>query len=299
MSHHRHHHHETTKNIKLAFFINFAFCIIELIGGIFTNSIAIMSDALHDLGDSISLGLSWMFQKKSAKGATAKYSYGFKRLSVISATINSIVLAVGSTIVLIESVKRIFSPAEVHAEGMLILAIIGIAANGFAFLRTRGGKNINQKSVSLHLLEDVMGWVAVLIVSVIMMFVDLPILDPLLSIGISIFIIINIIRNIKYIANIVMQGVPEGVNIEKLERALKKIDGVENVHDIHVWTLDGESHILAAHLKTASAKNHLEIRSQARKILENFDIIHSTLEIDQGSNSCAGDCSLKDEHHHH
>ena len=280
---HDHAHDQTTSNIKLAFLINLAFSVIELVGGILTNSIAIMSDALHDFGDSVSLGLSWLFQKKAKKGATAKFSYGFRRLSVISATVNSLVLAVGSTIILTESVKRLFSPSDVDAHGMLILAIIGIAANGFAFFRTKGGKNINQKTVSLHLLEDVMGWLAVLVASIVMIFFDLPILDPLLSIGISVFIIINIIKNIRRIVNITLEGTPDGLDISGVKKALNGIKGVNSLHDLHIWSLDGEAHILTVHLVVPKCDtvNYQKIHTEARKVLKEFGIIHSTIEIDQ------------------
>lgn len=161
--HHSHSHHHGTKNISLAFFLNLGFCIIELIGGLLTNSVAILSDALHDFGDSVALGLAWVFQKKSEQKPDDKYTYGYRRFSLLSAIINSIILVAGSAFVLFESIKRIIEPAETNAKGMLLLAILGVAVNGVAILRLRKGGSVNERVVSLHLMEDVLGWVAVLI----------------------------------------------------------------------------------------------------------------------------------------
>ncbi len=289
MSSQHHHHDHTTENIKLAFFVNLGFCLIELVGGILTNSVAIISDALHDFGDSVSLGLAWIFQRLSERGPTAKYSYGMKRLSVISSMINSLILAVGSTVIIIESIKRLFQPATVNAKGMLILAMIGIIANGFAFLRLKNGKNVNQKAVSLHMLEDVLGWVAVLVVSIVMLFIDLPILDPLLSIGVAVFVAVNIIGNLKQILNITLQGTPSEIDLQIVEKELRELKGVTDLHDLHLWSLDGENHILTVHLVLAPQKTPVrfsQIRQQARDKLAALSINHTTIEIDCEENNC-------------
>ena len=188
--HHGHHHQHDTKNISTAFFLNLAFTIIEIIGGLMTNSVAIMSDALHDLGDSLSLGLAWYFQKVAKKGRDKTFSYGYKRFSVLGAMINAIVLVVGSVFILQETIPRLWQPETPNVQGMFWLAILGIVVNGAAVLKLQKGTSLNEKVISLHLLEDVLGWAAVLVGSVLMYFFDLPIIDPLLSIGIAIFILL-------------------------------------------------------------------------------------------------------------
>ena len=248
-NHHHHGHHHTTKNIKTAFFLNLVFTIIEIIGGFYTNSLAIMSDAVHDLGDSLSLGMSWYFQKLSNKQATKKYSYGYGRFSLLGAIINSIVLIVGSFFIISEAIPRIINPEEANATGMMWLAILGIIVNGAAVLKLKKGSSINERVVSLHLLEDVLGWVAVLIASIVMMYWDVPILDPILSLAIAGYVLFNVYRNIKDAFKIILQGVPNEISSDKIkEQILLNIDEVEDIHDCHIWTLDGEFHIATIHI---------------------------------------------------
>jgi cobalt-zinc-cadmium efflux system protein len=194
-NHHHHDHNSSTENIRTAFFLNLFFAIVEFIGGVYTNSLAITSDAIHDLGDSISLGMAWYFQKLSNKKATKIYSYGFKRFSLLGAIINSIILLIGSIFIIIESIPRIITPEHSDAKGMMWFAILGIIVNGAAVLKLRTGTSINERVVSLHMLEDVLGWVAVLVASIIMQFWDIPILDPILSLLIALYILSNIFKN--------------------------------------------------------------------------------------------------------
>lgn len=192
---HHHHHHHSTGNIKVAFFLNLGFAIIEIIGGLFTNSLAILSDALHDLGDSLSLGLAWYFQKYSEKERDQKYTYGYQRFSLLGAYINTIILIIGSIFIIQKSVTRILHPEEVEALGMILLAILGILVNAAAVLKLQKGTSLNEKVVTLHLMEDILGWVVVLLGSILMYFIYLPIIDPILSLGISIYILYNAFKN--------------------------------------------------------------------------------------------------------
>ena len=220
MAHHHHEHTHSTGNIRLAFFLNFFFAIIELVGGVLTNSVAILSDALHDFGDSVSLGIAWYLQKLSTKGRDRYYSYGYKRFSLLGAVFISVILLVGSVFVIKESVERIMDPQEPNAKGMFLLAIFGVLINGAAVLRLKKGSSLNERAVSLHMLEDVLGWIAVLIVSIVMMFVDLPVLDPLLSIGISLWILSNIYKNLKDTFRIFLQQVPQNIDLQTLENRI-------------------------------------------------------------------------------
>jgi cobalt-zinc-cadmium efflux system protein len=289
---HNHNHnnsHGEKSNIALAFFLNLSFTIIELIGGLFTNSIAIISDAVHDFGDSLSLGLAWYFQKLSKKGKTKQYSYGYKRFSLLGAIINSIVLVVGSIYILSEAIPRLFSPQETNAKGMFLLSIFGIIVNGFAVLKTNKGKSINERVVSLHLLEDVLGWAAVLIGSAVMYFTGWTRIDPILSICISCFVLFNVYKNIKLTLPILLQGTPAEIEQEKIIQKIKKINNIENVHDLHIWSLDEEYNVLTIHvtLKETTPIEKLEkLKKQIRSVLKEEKIQHATIEFEMHNEEC-------------
>lgn len=288
-NHNHNHDHGDTKNIAIAFILNSFFVIVEIIGGYLTNSIAIMSDALHDFGDSLSLGIAWGLQKKAKKGRDNKYSYGYKRFSLLGSIFLSGVLSVSSVYVLIEAIKRISAPESVDAKGMLWLAIFGIIINGSAAFRLKKGTSLNEKAVFLHIMEDVLGWVAVLIVSITMMFVDLPILDPLLSIAISIWVMSNVYKNIRETFKVLLQAIPDSVDTEALENEIKQIPEVESIHDLHIWSLDGESHIMTLHIVTES-KNKRSIKSRIIAISEKYHIVHVTIEMESADYDCLHSC---------
>ena len=279
----------STANIKVAFFLNSSFIILELVGGIFTNSVAIISDALHDLGDSLTLGLAWYFQALSEKKRDKKYSFGYKRFSLLGAIINSIVLVIGSIFILNETIPRLFKPELPNAHGMLILALFGVIVNGAAVFRLKKGSSINEKMVSLHLLEDVLGWAAVLIASVLMIFVHFPILDPILSVIITFFVLFNVFKNLKISFRIFLQAVPNDTNIEIIKGKILNVPGVSGIHDIHVWTLDGEYNILTIHLVVKNVDNFLEIKrikEHVKSLLRDLKIQHITIEIEVEDEDC-------------
>lgn len=289
MAHHHNHHHAPTGNIRMAFLLNLFFAIVELVGGLFTNSVAILSDALHDFGDSISLGVAWYLQKLSTKGRDKYYSYGYKRFSLLGAIFISVILLVGSIIVIKECVSRILSPQEPNAEGMFILAIFGVLVNGIAAWRLSKGGSLSERAVSLHMMEDVLGWVAVLIVSIVMMFVNLPILDPLLSIGISIWILSNVYRNLKDTFRVLLQQVPRNVDLDTLENKITSLDNVSSLHDIHLWTLDGQENIITLHVVISpdtGEKRIQELKNAIRLLCGEANIHHATIEIEAENESC-------------
>ncbi|MDP2540791.1 cation transporter [Tenacibaculum discolor] len=290
-NHHHHSHGSSTENIAVAFFLNLAFTIIEFIGGFYTNSLAIMSDALHDLGDSLSLGLSWYFQKKSTKRANKKYSYGYKRFSLLGAVINSIVLVIGSVFIIKEAIPRIINPENADAKGMMWLAVLGIIVNGAAVLKLKKGTSINERVVSLHLLEDVLGWVVVLLASIVMQFWDVPVLDPVLSIAIAGFVLYNVYKNIKESLRVILQGTPENVSVEEVQQRIVSIEEVESIHDCHLWTMDGQYNVFTAHLVIKNSelswkKNH-QIKQEVKRVLhDEFHLEHITLELEFASQEC-------------
>lgn len=286
---HNHSHNHSEVNVKVAFFLNLAFTIIEIIGGFYTNSLAILSDALHDLGDSLSLGLSWYFQKLSKKGRTEKFSYGYKRFSLLGAIINSIVLVAGSIFILTKAIPELFNPEETNVQGMLYLAILGIVVNGTAVLKLRKGESLNEKVVSLHLLEDVLGWVAVLIGSIIMMYTDAPFIDPLLSVLISLFVLYNVYKNLHNSILVILQGIPEEVALEDIKEKLKDISEIADVHDNHVWSLDGEYNIITIHLqldKDYKLSEQAIIKLKVKSQLKDESINHITIEFEGQDENC-------------
>ncbi len=294
-SHHiGHHHHGATKNIKAAFFINLIFSIIEIVGGFYTNSIAILSDALHDLGDTFSLGLAWYFQKVSEKGRDKTYSYGYRRFSLLGAIINSIVLLLGSVLILYNAIPRLVNPAHADAKGMIFIAILGVLFNGAAIIKLKKGNSINERAVMLHLMEDVLGWVAVLFGSVVMYFFDVPIIDPLLSVLITLYILFNVYKNLKQTLQILLQGTPQNANIEGIIDYLSNLERVVSYHDFHIWSMDGEFNILTVHLVLDDKEDVMELekfKALVKNDLKKYGAHHVTIEFEKGQEQCAlADC---------
>lgn len=282
------HVHPVTSNLKVAFFLNFSFTIIEFVGGALTNSMAIMSDAIHDLGDTIAIGSAWFMEKYSEKERDDRFTYGYKRFSPLSAFITSVILIVGSIFIFLETIPRLIHPEAVHAKGMLMLAILGVTMNGLAVLRLKTGDkdSINQKAVMLHLMEDALGWLAVLIGSVVMIFVNVPILDPILSLLIAVYILYNAVKNLRAILNIFMQAVPKNFDKDKLREKILKVEGVLDIHNIRAWTLDGKSMVLTAHLvveEGLGTDRCKAIKHSVKHLCEHDYIQHVTLEIETPS----------------
>ena len=259
-----------TKNISLAFFLNVGFTIIEIIGGLLTNSVAILSDAAHDLGDSISLGMSWYLQKIAKKDSDHKFTYGYRRYSVLGAVINLVILAFGSLFILSLAIPRLYHPEEVDTHGMLYLAVLGIIVNVIAMMSLRRGSSINEKVVSLHFLDDVLGWVAVLIGSIVMMIWDVPIIDPILSIMIVTYMMYNIYKNFKSTLDVLLQRTPRNINSQDVQNLICSKIGVDECQDLHIWSLDGEYNIMTCNI---IFKNDIDRHS----IQETLDTLHVEL----------------------
>ena len=286
---HDHDHHTSGKNLKFAFFLNAVFTVFELIGGFYVNSVAIISDAIHDLGDTLSLGTSWYLQKKSEQGSDAKFSFGYKRFSLLGALINSLVLILGSIFVISEAIQRLNNPEPTDAEGMLIFAIVGVLVNGLAAWKLSSGKTMNEKVVSWHLIEDVMGWAAVLVVAIVLLFKDWYFLDPLLSLLITLFILWNVFRRLKETLFIFLQGVPEDVDLQEIEDRLLKIENIASLHHMHVWSLEGTDHVFTTHIKLRNI-NHfqqlLEVKKEVKNVLQKYQFDHYTIETELDSETC-------------
>lgn len=272
---------KTSKRMGLAFFLNAGFTVIEIIGGILTGSIAIVADAIHDFGDTLSLGASWLLEKKSNKGATEKFPFGYKRFSLLGALLSGTVLISGSLYIFYEAGKRLLDPVSPHSDGMMWLAILGVLVNGFAAIKLRHGEGLNSKMLSWHLLEDVLGWIAVLVVSIILQFKDIPILDPLLSIGITIYILFHVVKNLKKTLLIFLESAPEGVDLDALKSKILNKSRVIDIQKMKLWSLDGKENAAMIHLlvENMEPEESDKLRSEIREFLKTEKISDSTLEL--------------------
>ena len=292
---------KTEKNILIAFILNLAFSIFEFFGGIFTGSVAIISDAVHDIGDAASIGIAFILEKKSKKAPDKKYTYGYVGYSVIGGLISTSILLFGSIAVIYNAIDRIISPVEINYNGMIIFAVIGVCINLTAAFLTQGGKSLNQKAVNLHMLEDVLGWVVVLVGAIVMRFTSFYIIDPLMSIGVAIFIIIGAIKNLKEIFDIILQKTPCDIDIDELTEEILTIEGVLDVHHIHVRSIDGTHNCATMHVVTG--KDPHGIKNEIREKLKDHGIHHITLELESENEHCENDhCHINASHswgHHH
>lgn len=293
---------KTEKNILIAFVLNLAFSIFEFFGGIFTGSVAIISDAIHDIGDAMSIGISYILEKISKKKPDANYTYGYLRYSVIGSVITTLVLLFGSVMVIYNAVLRIVNPVPINYDGMIIFAVIGAGINFLAAMVTRDGHSLNQKAVSLHMLEDVLGWIVVLIGAILMRFTDFGVIDPLLSIGVAVFILVNAIRNMKAVLDVFLEKTPSNIDINEIKEHIMEIDGVLDVHHIHIWSMDGESNFATMHVVTESDSH--SIKDAVRCELKEHGIGHATLELEGAKEHCHEqvcniDANVSIGHHHH
>ena len=293
--------HSTEKNILAAFLLNFAFSVFELFGGIFTGSVAILSDSVHDLGDAATIGISYFFEKKSKRQPDGRYTYGYARYTVVGSVITTAVLIAGSVIVIFGSVKRLISPATIDYDGMLILAVIGVIVNFTAAMFTKDGDSLGQKAVNLHMLEDVLGWAVVLVGAVVMRFTDISIIDPVMSLAVALFILVGAVKNLGEAVNIFLEKAPVGMDVNEIRDSIKEIDGVTGVHHIHLWTMDGQSNYATLHIITDGDDG--KVREAVRRELGKQGIGHATIEIEHIGDICSEkDCTVetftRDQHSH-
>lgn len=295
---------KTQKNILIAFILNLSFSIFEFLGGLFTGSVAIASDAVHDLGDAASIGLAYFLEKKSQKKPDKKYTYGYTRYSVLGGFITTVILLVGSVAVIYNAVCRILNPTEINYNGMIVFAVLGVLINLVAAFFTREGDSINQRAVNLHMLEDVLGWLVVLVGAVVMRLTHFSLLDPIMSIAVAGFIFINALKNLKEVLNLFLEKTPETIDIKELEKHILEIEGVEDVHHIHLWSMDAENLLATMHIVTDS--NPCKIKEKIREELREYGVFHVTIETEKSLENCKNrECEVSSHshslhtHHHH
>ncbi|HET7012029.1 MAG TPA: cation diffusion facilitator family transporter [Anaerolineales bacterium] len=275
--------------IGLAFFLNLAFTIVEAAGGLWTNSLAILSDSLHDLGDSLTFGLSWYLARTARRGRDERYSYGYLRLSLLGALTSSLVLLVGSLFILARAIPRLIRPEHSNAQGMIALAMLGLVVNGFAAWRLQRGRSIQFQALRWHLIEDVLGWAAVLLVALTLLVMDIHILDPLLSIFFTGYVLLGVVRTLRRTMSVFLQASPEELDLMALDRNLASIPGVLSTHHTHLWSLDGVHHVLTTHLVVnagAGKDDVLRIKTEALRVMAPIAPEHTTLEIEYEDEDC-------------
>ncbi|MBR7095671.1 MAG: cation transporter [Clostridia bacterium] len=293
---------KTEKNILVAFILNLSFSLFELVGGMLTGSVAILSDAVHDLGDAASIGVSYFLERKSKKRPDAVYTYGYARYSVVGSLITTLILLFGSAAVIYSALLRVFSPTEIHYDGMILFAVVGVAINFGAALLTRRGDSLNQKAVNLHMLEDTLGWAVVLVGAVVMRFTDLKLLDPLMSIAVALFILVSALRNLKEAVDLFLEKTPHGVDVAELCEHVLRVEGVLGLHHVHVWSMDGLSNYATMHV--VAEGDTAAVKARVRRELCEHGIGHVTLELESAGECCPEtEChphtAPADGHHHH
>ena len=288
------HDHSVIKNVGVAFAINFTFALIELIGGFITGSVAIASNAIHDLSDSLSLGLAFFFEKLAQRRPDNQFSFGYRRLSLLSALVSGLGVLAASVVVLFYTIPALSSPTTPHTEGMLGLAVLGVVVNGCAALRLRRGSTANEKMLSWHLIEDTLSWVVVLVVAVVMMFFDVPLLDPLLSLFIIVIVVRGVSLNLWKTLKLFLQAVPAGMDLQKIKEKIiadNAADGVLDMHGMRAWSLDGASHIMSTHVvvrKDVDVATLITIKGRINDLVRKLGVgeVLTTIEFENEDEIC-------------
>ena len=275
---------KSERGIFIAFILNLFFSAFEIVGGIVTGSVAIISDAVHDFGDAAAIGISFFLEKKSRRQPDETHTYGYLRYSVLGSVIVTLILIAGSVAVTVNAVKRILNPVEINYNSMILFALVGAAVNIVGARLTHSGDTLNSKAVSLHLLEDVLGWVVVLVGAIVMRFTDFSLIDPLMSIGVAIFILISAFKNLNEVLGIFLEKTPEGINVSELKRELEALDGVTEVHHIHIRSLDGKTNHATMHV--VSQGDAHETKHRVRHFLKERGIAHVTIETETADEHC-------------
>ena len=271
---------KTKHAVWLAFFLNLSYAIIEFIaGGIFGSS-AVLADSIHDMGDAIAIGVSAFLETISNREEDSHYTLGYKRFSLLGALVTAVILMTGSVLVILENITKLFHPQPVNDEGILWLGIIAVSINVLASLVVRKGKTKNESILSLHFLEDTLGWVAVILMAIVLRFTDWYILDPLLSLVISFFILSKAIPRFWSTLKIFLDAVPEGVDIQQVKSDLEQLDHVASINQLNLWTMDGLEKNAIVHVCLKKVE-HMEVCKEAiRAMLKDYGFQNITIEVD-------------------
>ena len=267
--------------VWLVFLLNSVFAMIEFISGGIFHSSAVLADAVHDTGDALAIGLSALLESISNREEDSRYTLGYKRFSLLGALVTAVILMTGSMMVFLENISKLFHPQVVTSQGMLWIGVIAIVINVIASLIVEKGKTKNESILSLHFLEDTLGWLAVILMAIILRFTDWYILDPLLSLAISLFILSKAIPRFWSTIKIFLDAVPEGVDIQKIKSDLEQLDHVSSVNQLNLWTMDGLEKNAIIHVCLEHVK-HMEVcKESIRTILKDCGFQNVTIEVDE------------------
>ena len=276
-----HHHKKAGENLAFVFFMNLAFNIIVIAGGLATNSMAILADCIHDMSDTISIAFAWFLERISQKDSSDKYSYGYQRFSILGAVITSVFVIIMAFVILQEAIPRIFHPEGVDAGGMLVVALIGLVFKSISVHRLHKGETFNEKAIFFHQLGDVFEWVAILILSLVLMFWEgAPYLDPFVSIGIALWLIFNLGRNLIKAVQVLLQKTPDYFDVDEFKTQILAIDGVNAIDDFHIWSLDGIDSVMTLKVDVDFGKDVAEIKREIYAISGKYHVVDITIEFE-------------------
>ncbi|MBP3791030.1 MAG: cation transporter [Methanobrevibacter sp.] len=275
-----HHHKKAGENLAFVFFMNLAFNIIVVIGALATNSMAILADFIHDASDTISIAVAWILEHVAQRDSTDNYSYGYQRFSILGAVIISIFVIIMAFVILSEAIPRLFAPEGVDAGRMLVVAIIGIIFKSISVYRLHDGETFNERAILFHQLGDIFEWVAILILSLVLMFWDgAQYLDPFVSIGIAFWLIFNLGRNLYKSVEVLLQKTPNYFDVDEFKKSIEGIEGVNAVEDFHVWSLDGIDSVMTVKVDVDFGKNVEEIKKEIYDISAKYHVVDITIEL--------------------
>ena len=272
---------KSSRNMTIAFLLNFSFAIIEFIFGLLFHSSAVLADAIHDTGDALAIGLSTLFEKISNRKEDPNYTLGYKRYSLLGALLTSVILLIGSTLVIVENVPKLFAPEKVNYDGMLVLGIVAIAVNTAASRVVSHGHSHNESILSLHFLEDILGWLAVVGVSIILRFTDWYFLDPLLSLVIAGFILSKALPKFWENIQIFLDHVPSDVDLRQLYQEIAVLENVRAITQLNVWTTDGLEKYAMLHICLENPNLLAETQAVLRQRLLAYGIAKVTIQTDE------------------
>ncbi len=301
MSHHRHHHDENISGSRLliTMLLNFTITIVEIIGGIISGSLSLISDALHNFSDGIAVIISYFAIKLKERPNSYKHTFGFKRAEILAALINSATLLAISFYLFYESIARLIHPTEVQGGLMTLVASVGLLANitGTLLLKKGASSSMNIKAAYLHLLSDAVSSVAVILGGIAIYYFNIYWLDPVLTILISSYVLKESYHILTDALHVLMEGTPEGISLEEIKKAVESFDKVINIHHVHVWSV-GENDIhLEAHIDIENIliSESDELREKIEKELhDKFKIEHATIQFEHGK--CKDNGIIKNEH---
>jgi len=288
---HDHGHTDFTRAFAIGIALNVSFVAVEVVFGFRANSMALLSDAGHNFSDVLGLVIAWAGGALARRGSSPRFTYGFKKASILAALANALLLFVAVGAIGAEAIRRLFHPSPAQGETIMIVAAVGIAVNGIsAVLFARGQHDLNVRGAFLHMAADAAVSAAVVFAGLVILWTGQQWVDPVMSLAVAVIILWSSIGLLKESVWMSLAGVPEGINLDQVEAALGELDGVEAVHDLHVWPLSTSETALTAHIVTARADYPDALLANARDVLRRFRIEHCTIQVERHHPADHKDC---------